>query len=117
MMLSIRRLPTMMPSATHRQDLQKELEAPLAAALRKQMRLRSPSAAGQITSPERWTRRTAFEQDSRSSEFWNPMKRNEFRFGACVKNKSYAASLELRKLYPVVADETAAKLHQIRVID
>jgi hypothetical protein len=47
----------------------------------------------------------------------NPMKRNELRFVVCVKNKSYAASLELRKLYQVVADETAAKLHQIRVID
>jgi hypothetical protein len=45
------------------------------------------------------------------------MKRNELQFVVCVKNKSYAASLELRKLYQVVADETAAKLHQIRVID
>jgi hypothetical protein len=35
----------------------------------------------------------------------------------CGKNKNYAAALELRKLYQVVADETAAKLHQIRVID
>jgi len=34
-----------------------------------------------------------------------------------VKNKGYAASLELRKLYQVVSDETTAKLHQIRVID
>jgi hypothetical protein len=45
------------------------------------------------------------------------MKRNELRFVVCVRNKGYAASLELRKLYQVVADETAAKLHQIRVID
>jgi len=45
------------------------------------------------------------------------MKRNELRFVVCVKNKSYATALELRKLYQVVADETAAKLHQIRVID
>lgn len=45
------------------------------------------------------------------------MKRSEPRFVVCVKNKDYAASLELRKLYQVVADETAAKLHQIRVID
>jgi hypothetical protein len=35
----------------------------------------------------------------------------------CVKNKNYAASLDLGKPYQVVADETAAKLHQIRVID
>jgi len=33
------------------------------------------------------------------------------------QNKGYAASLELRKLYQVVADATAAKLGQIRVID
>ena len=45
------------------------------------------------------------------------MKRSEPQFVVCVKNKSYAASLELRKLYQVVADETAARLHQIRVID
>jgi hypothetical protein len=100
------------------QDLQKELEAPLAAALRKQMRLRSPSAAGQITSPYNWYDAHGVEartQDQANSG--NPMKRNEFRFVACVKDKSYAAALELRKLYQVVADETAAKLHQIRVID
>ena len=45
------------------------------------------------------------------------MKRIELRFVVCVKNKSHAALLELRKLYRVVTDETAAKLHQIRVID
>jgi hypothetical protein len=44
------------------------------------------------------------------------MQRNELQFVVCVKNKSYPAALELRKLYQVVADETAAKLHQIRVI-
>ena len=45
------------------------------------------------------------------------MKRIEPRFVVCVKNRDYAASLELRKLYQVVADGTAAKLGQIRVID
>ena len=45
------------------------------------------------------------------------MKPNETRFVACVKNKNYAASLELRKLYQVVADEMATKLYQLRVID
>ena len=34
-----------------------------------------------------------------------------------VNNKDYPASLELRKLYQVVADEAAAKHHQLRVID
>ncbi len=45
------------------------------------------------------------------------MRRTEARFVVCVKNQEYAASLELRKLYQVVTDEAAAKLHQIRVID
>jgi hypothetical protein len=45
------------------------------------------------------------------------MRRTEPRFVVCVKNKDYAASLELRKLYQVVSDVSAAKLRQIRVID
>ena len=45
------------------------------------------------------------------------MKQNARQFVVCVKNKGYAAALELRKLYQVVADETAAKVRQIRVID
>jgi len=45
------------------------------------------------------------------------MKSTEAQFAVCVKNKGYAASLELRKLYQIVADEVAPKLHQIRVID
>jgi hypothetical protein len=45
------------------------------------------------------------------------MRRTEPRFVVCVENKDYTASLELRKLYQVIGDEAAAKLHQIRVID
>jgi len=45
------------------------------------------------------------------------MKRVEPQFVVCVKNKGYAASLELRKLYQAIPDEGAAKLHQVRVID
>jgi hypothetical protein len=45
------------------------------------------------------------------------MKRIEPRFAVCVKNKGYGASLELRKLYQLISDHAAAKLHQIRVID
>jgi len=45
------------------------------------------------------------------------MKRTEPKFVVCLKNKDYAASLELRKLYQVISDEAAAKLRQIRVID
>jgi len=35
----------------------------------------------------------------------------------CIKNKGYAAALEVRKLYQVVSDDKAIMLHQIRVID
>ena len=44
------------------------------------------------------------------------MKR-EAEFVICVGNKGYAASLELRKIYQIIPDKTAAELHQIRVID
>ena len=39
------------------------------------------------------------------------------RFAVCVKNDDYRASLELRKLYPVLEDEFAAKHDMIRVVD
>jgi hypothetical protein len=45
------------------------------------------------------------------------LKRTELRFVVCVKNKGYAASLELRKLYQTVSDDVAGKLNQIRVVD
>jgi hypothetical protein len=44
------------------------------------------------------------------------MKRDS-QFVVCVANKGYSASLELRKLYQVLADDTGAKHGQIRVID
>ena len=34
-----------------------------------------------------------------------------------MKNKQYGASLELRKLYQVLPDDSAAKHRQLRVID
>jgi hypothetical protein len=45
------------------------------------------------------------------------MKRRQLRFVVCVKNRGYAASLELSKLYQAISDDLAAKLRQIRVID
>jgi hypothetical protein len=45
------------------------------------------------------------------------MKRTEAQFVVCIKNKDYPASLELRKLYQVLPDQTAEKLLQVRVID
>lgn len=35
----------------------------------------------------------------------------------CIGNKGYAASLELRKIYQIVPDKAASRLHQLRVID
>lgn len=45
------------------------------------------------------------------------MKCLEPQFVVCVKNKHYHASLELRKLYQVLPDDSAAKHRQLRVID
>ena len=39
------------------------------------------------------------------------------RFAVCINNVGYAASLELRKLYEVIADPEAEKDHMIRVVD
>ena len=44
------------------------------------------------------------------------MKR-EAGFVICIDNKGYLASLELRKIYQVIPDKSAAALRQVRVID
>jgi hypothetical protein len=41
------------------------------------------------------------------------MKR-EGQFVTCVANKGYAASLEVRKIYQVIPDRSAAALRQVR---
>ena len=41
----------------------------------------------------------------------------EHQFAICIENEGYPASLELWKVYRVLADEKAAKHHLIRVID
>jgi hypothetical protein len=38
-------------------------------------------------------------------------------FMICVRNDEHAASLELRKLYELVPDPKASRLHLVRVID
>jgi len=38
-------------------------------------------------------------------------------FVLCIRNEGYEASLELRKLYPVIPDSEGARHHQIRVVD
>jgi hypothetical protein len=42
---------------------------------------------------------------------------NKHEFAICVDNHDYEVSLEVRKLYEVVADADAEKHGQIRVID
>ena len=39
------------------------------------------------------------------------------RFAVCVKNKGYEASLEIGKLYRVVADRDAERRGYLRIVD
>ncbi len=41
----------------------------------------------------------------------------ETRFAVCILNEGYEASLELRKIYQVVPDATAAGHSYLRVVD
>ncbi len=48
------------------------------------------------------------------------MKQNNksgMQFAICIKNEGYPASLELRKVYQVMPDPSAAAQHQLRIID
>ena len=45
------------------------------------------------------------------------MRGLDLRFVICVRNKDYPASLGLRKVYRLLADERASKRHQARVVD
>jgi hypothetical protein len=40
-----------------------------------------------------------------------------FRFGVCINNDGYPASLEMHKIYRLLSDEDAAADGDIRVID
>lgn len=45
------------------------------------------------------------------------MKPSSNSFMICVRNDNLAASLELRKLYEVIPDPRASKLHLVRIVD
>lgn len=46
------------------------------------------------------------------------MKKNgKIQFAVCLNNEGYPASLEVGKLYRVIADEEAAKENFLRVVD
>jgi len=47
----------------------------------------------------------------------NKKMMNKTRFAICIKNDGYPASLEVRKLYPIVADKQAEALGMVRVVD
>lgn len=42
---------------------------------------------------------------------------SDLRFAICIRNDNYPASLELRKVYPVLPDAEAASHRMLRVID
>ena len=46
-----------------------------------------------------------------------PQRRVNQSFAVCIGNEGFAASLEVRKLYPVVTDTEAEANDLIRVID
>ncbi len=39
------------------------------------------------------------------------------RFGICVRNEGYASSLEVRKVYRILADDSAEARSLVRVVD
>ena len=43
--------------------------------------------------------------------------RSKIRFAVCIKNKGYEASLEIGKLYRVIADQSAEKHGYLRIVD
>lgn len=44
-------------------------------------------------------------------------RKSRLRFAVCVKNKGYEASLEIGKLYRVIADSSAQSHGYLRIID
>ena len=45
------------------------------------------------------------------------VSRPAVRFAVCVKNKGYEASLEIGKLYRVIADQDAERRGYLRIVD
>ena len=45
------------------------------------------------------------------------MSENARHFAVCVRNDDYAESLELRKIYEILEDPSAAQHNMVRVID
>jgi hypothetical protein len=60
---------------------------------------------------------SAKKNSSSRSRFATDNRRSHEHFAICVRNDEYPASLELRKLYPVLEDEFADDHGMVRVID
>lgn len=45
------------------------------------------------------------------------MSQTKTLFAVCINNQNYLASLEKRKIYQVISDQSAAEQNLIRVID
>ena len=61
---------------------------------------------------------TALEpRNTRLSAFSKSLNLMKNEFVICVKNGDYPASLELRKLYRVLPDESAHAKHLVRIVD
>ena len=82
------------------------------ASERKSSSSNGPSVAG-----KRVAVRDTETKSPRRSRAAAPRKPLTQHFAVCVRNDDYPASLEPRKLYPVLDDEFAAEHGLIRVID
>ena len=52
-----------------------------------------------------------------STKARKPRRRSRARFVVCIDNSAYPASLELYKIYRVLADDAAAATGDLRIVD
>jgi hypothetical protein len=52
-----------------------------------------------------------------STKARKPRRRSRARFVVCIDNSAYPASLELHKIYRVLADDTAVATGDLRIVD
>ena len=77
---------------------------------------KSSSSKSRSTSDKRASLAVAPAKTSRGRGA-SPSGKLEPHYAVCVRNDDYPASLELRKLYPVLEDSFAAQHGMVRVID
>jgi hypothetical protein len=69
---------------------------------------------GKLYGPGRWRKRKGYAE---VKLHMRTRRARTVAYAVCLRNRGYAASLEVRKLYPVVDDPEAAVNDLIRVID